>query len=111
MTLGPAAMLCARADRLPRAVTNRLVTFGRVPFAFYVAHVLLIHLLSMAVGVVQGFDASQFVTVFFFYPQGDGVGLAAVYGLWLLVVALLYPWCAWMAALKQRRRDWWLSYI
>ena len=111
MTLGPAAILCAYADRLPRALTQPFVTFGRVPFAFYVAHVLVIHLLSMAVGVAQGFDPGQFVTVFFFYPMGYGVGLAAVYALWLLVVLVLYPWCAWMGALKQRRRDWWLSYV
>ena len=111
MTLGPAAMLCAWAERLPRALTQPFVTFGRAPFAFYVAHILLIHLLSMAVGVAQGFDARQFVTVFFFYPKGYGVGLPGVYLLWLLVVALLYPFCAWVGAIKQRRRDWWLSYV
>jgi uncharacterized membrane protein len=111
MTLGPAAMLCAWAERLPRAIRQPFVTFGRAPFAFYVAHILVIHLLSMAVGVAQGFDASQFVTVFFFYPQGYGVELPGVYLLWLLVVALLYPFCAWVGAIKQRRRDWWLSYV
>jgi uncharacterized membrane protein len=111
MTLGPAAMLCAQVDRLPPAVTRPFATFGRAPFAFYVAHVLLIHLVSMAVGVAQGFDARQFVTIFFFYPSGYGLGLAGVYALWLLVVALLYPLCAWVAAIKQRRRDWWLSYV
>ena len=111
MTLGPAAMLCAWADRLPRAITQPFVTFGRAPFAFYVAHILVIHLLSMALGVAQGFDARQFVTVFFFYPMGYGVGLAGVYLLWLLVVAVLYPFCAWVSAIKQRRRDWWLSYV
>ena len=72
MTLGPAAVLCAFADRLPRAITQPFVTFGRVPFAFYVAHILVIHLLSMALGVWQGFDARQFVTIFFFYPAGYG---------------------------------------
>jgi uncharacterized membrane protein len=111
MTLGPAAVLCAFAERLPRAITQPFVTFGRVPFAFYVAHILVIHLLSMALGVWQGFDARQFVTIFFFYPAGYGVSLAGVYALWLLVVLVLYPWCAWVAAIKQRRRDWWLSYV
>jgi hypothetical protein len=65
----------------------------------------------MAVGVAQGFDASQFVTIFFFYPEGYGVDLPGVYLLWLLVVALLYPFCAWVGDIKQRRRDWWLSYV
>jgi len=104
-------VLCACAERLPRAITQPFVTFGRVPFAFYVAHILVIHLLSMALGVWQGFDALQFVTIFFFYPAGYGVNLAGVYALWLLVVLVLYPWCVWVGAIKQRRRDWWLSYV
>jgi len=111
MTLGPAAVLCAYAERLPRALTQPFVTFGRVPFAFYVAHILVIHLLSMGLGVWQGFEARQFVTIFFFYPAGYGVNLAGVYALWLLVVLALYPWCVWVGAIKQRRRDWWLSYV
>lgn len=111
MTLGPAALLCAWAERLPRVITQPLATFGRAPFAFYVAHILVIHLLSMALGVAQGFEAGQFVTVFFFYPRGYGVELPAVYALWLLVVVLLYPFCAWVGAIKRRRRDWWLSYV
>src|SRR6185436_7431410 len=56
MTLGPAAILCAAADRITGAVKDALVMFGRVPFAFYVAHFLLIHILSVLLGVVQGFD-------------------------------------------------------
>jgi hypothetical protein len=30
---------------------------------------------------------------------------------WAGVVAALYPLCRWYAALKQRRTDWWLSYL
>jgi uncharacterized membrane protein len=111
MTLGPAAILCALADRITGPVKDALVTFGRVPFAFYVAHFLLIHVLSVLLGVLQGFDARQLMTVFFFYPKGYGVGLAGVYAVWILVVVILYPFCRWVAAIKARRRDWWLSYV
>ena len=111
MTLGPAAIVCAYADRVSGAVKDVLVMFGRVPFAFYVAHFFLIHALSMCLGVVQGFDARQFMTVFLFFPKEYGVGLFGVYAVWLLVLALLYPFCRWVAALKARRRDWWLSYV
>ena len=85
--------------------------FGRVPFAFYVAHFFLIHTLSVLLGVVQGFEARQMMTVFLFYPKGYGLGLPGVYVVWVLVVALLYPFCRWVAAVKARRRDWWLSYV
>jgi hypothetical protein len=87
------------------------ITFGRVPFAFYVAHVLVTHLVAMALGIAQGFRAAQFATIFFLYPKGYGVGLDSIYLFWLFVVLLLYPWCRWMAAVKERRRDWWLSYV
>jgi uncharacterized membrane protein len=111
MTLGPAAMVCASADRVPEAIKRPLVVFGRAPFAFYVAHLYLIHALAVAFGVMQGFDARGFLTYSFFFPQGYGVGLPGVYAVWLLVVAMLYPLCRWVSAAKSRRHDWWLSYL
>ena len=111
MTLGPSAVLCALADRFTGAVKSTLVTFGRVPFAFYVAHFLLIHLLAVLLGVLQGFDARQFAVPFPLFPKGYGVGLPGVYAIWALVVIVLYPFCRWAAAVKARRRDWWLTYV
>jgi len=111
MTMGPAAILCAFANRIPSRASGILTTFGRVPFAFYVAHFILIHTLSVLLGVTQGFRASQLMTVFLFYPQGYGVSLPGVYLVWVVVVAILYPFCRWMAGVKARRRDWWLSYV
>ena len=87
------------------------MTFGRVPFAFDVAHVLLIHLIGVLIGVIQGFSPSQLMTLFFFYPKEFGISLPAVYGVWILVIAMLYPLCRWVADVKARRRDWWLSYV
>jgi uncharacterized membrane protein len=111
MTLGPAAILCACADRVPLAVKRPLIVFGQAPFAFYVAHLYLTHSLAVAFGVVQGFDARGFLTYSFFFPRGYGVGLPGTYAAWLLVVATLYPLCQWVAAAKGRRQDWWLSYL
>ncbi len=55
MTLGPAAVLCAVAGRVVDALRGPLVVFGRAPFAFYVAHLYLVHGLAIAFGVAQGF--------------------------------------------------------
>jgi hypothetical protein len=44
-------------------------------------------------------------------PPNYGYGLPGVYAFWVLAVLLLYPLCHWFAALKQRRRDAWLSYF
>ena len=100
MTLGPAAILCASADRVPDAIKRPLIVFGRAPFAFYVAHLYLIHTLAVAFGVIQGFDAREFLKYSFFFPQGYGVGLPGVNAVWLLVVATLYPLCKWVGAVK-----------
>jgi uncharacterized membrane protein len=111
MTLGPAAIACAFVDRVYAPIKNALMTLGRAPLAFYVAHLYLIHAAAMLVGIAQGFAAEQFLTHYRFFPQGFGVGLLGVYLIWIAVVIVLYPLCRWVAALKARRKDWWLSYV
>ena len=111
MTLGPAAIACAYVDRLYAPVRDVLATFGRAPLAFYVAHFYLIHALALLLGVAQGFSAGQFLTRYRYFPEGFGVGLAGVYLAWITVVVMVYPLCRWVAAVKARRRDWWLSYV
>ena len=88
-----------------------MVMFGRVPFAFYIVHFYLIHAIAVVIGLCQGYTLNQMTTFFPFNPKGFGLGLPGVYGVWLLVVALLYPLCRWVAAVKARRTDWWLSYL
>jgi hypothetical protein len=70
MTLGPAAMLCSVADRITGGIKQALVMFGRVPFAFYVAHFYLIHTLSVVLGRLQGFRFGQMMTVFPVLSEG-----------------------------------------
>jgi uncharacterized membrane protein len=111
MTLGPAAIFCAFAERWRGWLKDSLVMFGRVPFAFYVAHFFLIHALAVLFGVLQGFPASALFDVPFFYPQGYGMPLWGVYLVWALVIALLYPWARFVANVKARSRAWWLSYV
>jgi uncharacterized membrane protein len=111
MTLGPAAILCAFADRFRGPIKDALVTFGRAPLAFYIAHLYLIHAFAVLFGVAQGFTAQQLLTPYRFFPEGYGVGLLWVYVIWIAVVVILYPLCRWVAAVKARRQDWWLSYV
>ena len=113
MTLGPAAIFCAYAERWGGWLKDTLVMFGRVPFAFYIAHWYLIHGLCVLLGVIQGFPASALMTVpgGGAFPEGYGLPLAGVYLVWLLVVATLYPWVRWMAGVKARSKAWYLSYV
>ena len=111
MTLGPALLALAFLRRAKGPVAGVFVTFGRVPFLFYVTHLYLAHALAVAAGVAQGFSAAEIRTAFPLLPQGYGFGLPVVYLAWLGLVALLYPLCQRYAALKARSRAWWLSYL
>jgi uncharacterized membrane protein len=111
MTIGPALVALAALRRARGPLADALVTFGRVPFLFYVAHLYLIHALAVAAGVAQGYPASDLRDLFLRLPAGYGFGLPVIYAVWLGVVALLYPVCRRYAELKARSRAWWLSYL
>jgi len=111
MTLGPAAIFCAFAERMKGFFTDMFVMFGRVPFAFYVAHFYLLHALCLVLGLIQGVPVGQLMTFPPFFPKGYGVPLWGVYLVWMLVIAILYPFCRWVAGVKARSRARWLSYL
>jgi uncharacterized membrane protein len=106
MTLGPALILLALFDKMTFAPANPLLIFGRVPLFYFVAHLYLIHFLALAVAW-----PTMINPVAGNIPQGYGYSLPVTYGIWIAVVAALYPLCLWYARLKQRRRNWWLSYL
>jgi len=110
-TLGPAALVCAYAERWSGWIKDQLVMFGRVPFAVYVVHFYLIHALAVLLGVLQGYPASSFFDMYYFFPKGYGLPLWGVYLVWMLLIALLYPWARYVAGVKARSRSWWLSYV
>ena len=87
--------------------------FGRVPFAFYVAHFYLLHALSVLLGVMQGIpvgaahDLSAVLSAGLRRARLPGGVPACGAGRGLL----LYPFCRWVAGVKARSRAWWLSYV
>ncbi|HET9475520.1 MAG TPA: heparan-alpha-glucosaminide N-acetyltransferase domain-containing protein [Steroidobacteraceae bacterium] len=111
MTLGPAAIFCAYAERWRGWLKDTLVMYGRVPFAFYIVHWFLVHTLCLVLGAVQGVPVTALMDVPGGYPPEYGLPLPGVYLMWLFVVVSLYPWVRWMAAVKTRSRAWWLSYV
>jgi uncharacterized membrane protein len=114
MTLGPALLILAWFDRGVGTWANPLITFGRVPLFYYLLHLPLIHALCVLAAWVQ---AGMFPIWLFlnpplgFMPTDFGFGLPVVYGVWLFVLAVLYPLCRWYAGVKQRSRSRWLSYL
>jgi uncharacterized membrane protein len=113
MTLGPAMLLLNAAEAFKGRFASIVIIFGRVPFFFYLAHIVLVHL--MAVAWAQFHDGNS---VWLFQglppmskPPAFGLGLPMIYVSWLAALAMLYPLCRWFAQVKQRRHDWWLSYL
>jgi uncharacterized membrane protein len=111
MTLGPGLVALSLFRQAKGRLASVFVTFGRVPFLFYVAHLYLVHSIAVTAGLVQGFPASAMLTYFRDLPKDYGLGLPVVYLVWLGVVAALYPLCRRYAELKGKRREWWMSYL
>lgn len=114
MTIGPALLLLAAFERTrargPWA--ERIATYGRVPFAYYVVHLFLIHTLTIAYALAVGINTDFMIGTWpFVKPTGYGMGLVGIYCMWIIVVLTLYPFCRWFAEVKRRRRDWWLKYL
>jgi uncharacterized membrane protein len=109
-TLGPMLMLLPWLDHWKGKAMEVLRTFGRVPLFFYVLHIYLIHGLSAAIGMAHGLPFSAY-TDLFNRPKDMGVSLPVVYLIWLGVVVALYFPCRWFERVRQRRKDWWLSYL
>lgn len=119
MTVGPSLLLLWLLERfghnpIVKKLTGPILVFGRVPMFFYILHLYTIHLLCIAVAYIfrQPVDW-LWHGGFWMNPTPDGYGhsLSFVYVMWALVVGALYLPCRWFAKVKQRRKDWWLSYL
>lgn len=110
MTIGPGIVFISLADRPMGKIAQPFITFGRVPMFYYLLHVPLIHLLAVVIAW-PNYQAPLGSFLGTPHKEGYGYGLGVVYGLWILVVLLLYPACRWFADLKRKRNDAWLSYL
>jgi uncharacterized membrane protein len=134
MTLGPALIFLAfferRGDRWGTGRQGdrwgtkrrdrwgaRVAVFGRTAMFFYLAHILLIHLLAVVAAVVTGYKASDMVLSGRINAQaslkGYGFPLIVVYLIWFGLLLLLYPLCKWFDRYKRTHQasKWWLSYL
>ena len=118
MTMGPALLFLAYAERPLNKVTAALTVFGRVPMFFYLLHIPLIHGLAVVAAVLTGHPASDMVNLTTWVTsneklQGYGFTLPVVYLVWIAVVAVLYPLCLRFSQYKQANQatNKWLSYF
>jgi predicted outer membrane lipoprotein len=84
-----------------------------VPLFFYLLQWYTAHIISVLLHFAFGKPVAWLFKspLDFSTPTGVGFNLVTVYVAWIIGVLLLYPLCKWFAGVKQRRKDWWLSYL
>ncbi|MEP6610345.1 MAG: heparan-alpha-glucosaminide N-acetyltransferase domain-containing protein [Mucilaginibacter sp.] len=117
LTLGVALLFLSVAEKPLNAITSKITVFGRVPMFYYLAHILLIHLLAVVGAVLSGYKWSVMVlhTRVNSSPElkGYGFSLLTVYMVWVLLIVTLCPLCKWFDNYKRTNQSkyWWLSYL
>jgi uncharacterized membrane protein len=116
MTLGAGIFALPWFERREQGWLSRVfITFGRVPFFFYIGQWIVAHGLAVLACYLAGQPLGwQFVGLLGRpspNPGNLGFSLWVVYAFWFLGLLLLYPLCRWFAEVKRRRKDWWLSYL
>jgi uncharacterized membrane protein len=116
MTLGPVFLVLPLLERVRGRFWKPLEVFGRVPLFYYLLHIPLIHVVAVIVSGVRhdgGMGWLRGNHPAFVGPPPDGYtwSLPLLYAVTVVVVALLYPACAWYARLRAQRPDSWLRYL
>ena len=115
VTLGILFLLLAFADQFHNRIKKVTTVYGRVPLFYFVVHFYVIHIITLFMLLLQGFNWSQFefATGTFGRPKNleSGLPLWAIYLIWLCVVSILYQPCVWFGEYKTRKSHWWLRYI
>lgn len=103
MTLGPLIALIPWAERAKGAVVNFLSVFGKVPFFYYIAHILLIHISALIVNYFLFGETHQewYVTApFAQVPYESMWSLGLLYLVFAIDVGILYWISKWYSKRK-----------
>jgi uncharacterized membrane protein len=116
ITLGPTFLFLAYSENIKGKIVRFFMTFGRVPFFFYIIHLYVIHLLAMIASEATwtGWEAmllTEWVTDVDAL-KGYGFSLEVVYLVWALIIIILYPLCKKFDRYKMNHKEKeWLSYL
>lgn len=112
VTLGMACILLVLLNKISPRVKQFFITYGRVPFFYFIVHLAIISLASY-VWTYIAFGKS--VNLSFEdpknWPAGYEPNLWRAYVVWLLLILVLYFPCKWYGKYKARSKAWWVSYL
>lgn len=110
MTMGPALVFLALTEKVhSRGISGAILTFGSVPFFFYIIHIYLIHFLAVVALVISGRSWIDYIISAEAYMNQTtanfGFSLYVVYIVWTMVIVGMYPLCKWYRAYKKRHPE------
>lgn len=115
MTLGPLIALVPFAEKVKGWFANVLILFGRVPFFYYLMHILLIHVSALMVNLIRTGNMHQdwYMTApFTEIGEADRWSLPLLYLVYIIDLIILYVACNWYAKYKFNNPDKkWLKYL
>jgi len=115
VTLGILSLLLAFAEQFQNGIKKVALVYGKVPLFYFVIHFYVIHIITLFMLILQGFNWSQleFASGTFGRPKGveSGLPLWSIYFIWIFVVMILYKPCLWFGKYKEENQHWWLKYI
>lgn len=115
MTLGPIILLTPWAEKARGWFSDVLTTIGKVPFFFYLLHILIIHLTALVVQLIQTgtihsewFSTAPFTSV----PEEFRWNLWWLYVVFVTDTVILYFACRWFVGYRaSHAKLTWLKYI
>jgi len=112
VTLGIACLLLVLLNKISTGVKQVFITYGRVPFFFFIVHLAVI---SFASYVWTYISFGKAVNLSFEnaknWPSAYEPSLARTYFVWLLLIIMLYFPCRWYGKSKANSNAWWMSYL
>ena len=108
-------LMLAFAETIRPPLINIVSVYGKTPLFYFLLHFYLIHVIMIAVMLLQGFHWADldFAGGIFGRPAAkkSGVSLWVVYIVWISVVLVLYKPCLWFGRYKATHQQFWLKYI
>jgi len=98
MTIGPLLILLAWLEKFEIKPRNPLLSFGRVPLFYFIAHFYVIHALALISTMMRTGKSFTEIDLHFaksfggITPEG-GYSLQWVLLIWVVIVLLMYPLC------------------
>lgn len=111
-TLGIACLLLVFLNKIPAALQQFCMVYGKVPFFYFILHLAVT---SLGACLWTYFAFGKAVNLSFEnaanWPPAYHPNLGRAYFVWALVVLLLYYPCRWYGRYKAKSKAWWVSYL